>query len=421
MQRVLAVILAGGAGERLSVLASARAKPALPFGGKYRLIDFALSNCVNSKIEDVVVLAQYHPRSLIRHLGIGQPWDLDRSLGGGLHVLQPYMSRDHEGWYLGTADAVRYNLRDIEEDEPAEVLILAGDHVYTMDYRPLIEAHRTSKADVTIAVREVPAVEASRMGICELDAKGRVVAWEEKPAEPQGNLASMGVYVFSLAALRRALAAAGADFGHDIIPALLKTKAKVHGYRWGGYWRDVGTLDAYWEANLDLTGLVPSLDLFNTDWLIHTRSEERSPAKIGPDALLRHALVSHGCIINGRVENSVLAPGVLVSDGAGVRDSVVLLDVKIGERAVLDRVIVDTGARIGAGAVVGVGELPGPSNEDEPAILFSGLTVIGADAYIPANAYIGRNCRIDPGVRESDFPGLFIASGSTVRHAGQAG
>lgn len=415
MQRVLAVILAGGAGERLSILASARAKPALPFAGKYRLIDFTLSNCVNSGIKNVLVLAQYHPRSLVRHLGTGQPWDLARSLGGGLHVLQPYMSREREGWYLGTADAVRYNLPDIEESGLAEVLILAGDHIYSMDYRPLVAAHRASGADLTIAVREVPPKEASRMGICELDAEGRVVAWEEKPSEPRGNLASMGVYVFSLPALQRALSAAGHDFGHDIIPAMLAGGAHLGSHHWDGYWRDVGTLDAYWEANLDLTGLVPSLDLFDASWLIHTKSEERSPAKAGPDALIQHALVSHGCIINGQVRNSVLSPGVLVADGASVCDSVILLDAMVGPGAVLDRVIVDVRARIGAGARIGVGEVPGPANDDEPSNLYSGLTIVGADAEIPANAQIGRNCRIDPGVRATDFPGLLVPSGATVR------
>lgn len=420
MDRVIAVILAGGAGDRLSVLSARRAKPALPFAGKYRLIDFTLSNCVNSGIDNVLVLAQYHARSLIRHLGAGRAWDLDRSLGGGLHVLQPFVSRDGSDWYLGTADAVRYNLRDIEESQAELVLILAGDHVYKMDYRPLIATHRTSGADVTIAVRQVSPDEARRMGVCELDTAGNVIAWEEKPDQPRGNLASMGVYVFSRAALHQWLVPGGVDFGHNVIPAMIESSAKVVGHRWEGYWRDVGTVEAYWAANLDLVGLVPHLDLFDPAWLVYTRSEERSSAKIGPAAFIQHALISHGCIINGTVINSVLSPGVRVNDGALVRDSVVLIDVDIGPGAILDSVVVDHGARIGARARVGVGEDRSIPNFDVPQYLDTGITVIGEAAEIPPDAVVGRNCRIDPGVRSEDFPGLEIPSGASVSHLDSA-
>lgn len=418
MERVLAVILAGGAGERLSVLSAKRAKPALPFAGKYRLIDFTLSNCVNSDIDNVLVLAQYQPRSLVEHIGIGRAWDLDRLRGGGLKVLQPYLSLGGSEWYHGTADAVRYNLEDIDRErrELELVLILAGDHVYKMDYRPLLAAHRASGAEVTVAVHPVPREEASRMGVCTLDENGFVTDWEEKPSEPKSTLASMGVYVFSRRALRRWLSAERHDFGQDVIPAMLAAGARVFGYRWEGYWRDVGTLDAYWAANLDLVALVPPLDLFDPAWLIHTPSEERSSAKLGPQALVQHALVSHGCLVNGQVTNSVLSPGVLVADGAVVRDSVLLLDVEIGPGAVVDTAIVDRGARIGAGAQVGVGDKFETPNVDQPDYLNQGITVVGADAFIPEGMIIGRNCRLDPEVTASDFADDFVPSGASVRH-----
>ena len=415
MGEVLAVILAGGAGERLSVLSSIRSKPAVPFGGKFRLIDFSLSNCVNSGIDDVLVLTQFNPRSLIDHIGTGRPWDLDRMRGGGIKILQPFMSRDHSGWYLGTADAVRYNLHEIDQDGADLVVVLAGDHVYKMDYRPMIEAHRRTGAAATVAVMTVPLAEASRMGICALDEQGRIVDWEEKPAVPRSNLASMGVYVFTRAALHDWLDEAHADFGRHVIPAMLAGGAPVFGHRFEGYWRDVGTIEAYWAANLDLVGLVPPLDLFDRSWLIHTRSEERSPAKLGPDALARYSLISHGCIINGMVHNSVLSPGVRVYEGAIVRDSVILLDTEIGPGAVVDTAIIDKFVHVGAGAVVGAGEERHTPNVDEPDHLSSGITLVGERARIPAGAWIGRNCLIGPRVEEADFPGPVLSSGRSIR------
>ncbi|MGA2514464.1 MAG: sugar phosphate nucleotidyltransferase [Candidatus Limnocylindrales bacterium] len=420
MDGVLAVVLAGGAGERLSCLSAIRSKPAVPFGGKYRLIDFSLSNCVNSDIDDVLVLAQYNPRSLIDHIGTGRPWDLDRMRGGGIKILQPYMSRGHSGWYMGTADAVRYNLHEIDQDGAELVLVLAGDHVYKMDYRPMIAAHRRTGAAVTVAVRTVPPAEAYRMGILSLDSEGRVTDWEEKPAAPKSDLASMGVYVFNRAALREWLDESRSDFGRDVIPAMLAGGAAVFGHRFDGYWRDVGTIEAYWAANLDLTALVPELDLFDRSWLVHTRSEERSPAKMGPDAIVRHSLISHGCIVNGMVVNSVLSPGVTVYEGALVRDSIVLLDTEIGPGAVVDTAIIDKFVRVGAGAVVGFGSDLGTLNVDEPEHLCTGITLIGERACIPAGVRIGRNCLIEPSVVESDFPGPTVESGASVRRPDSA-
>jgi glucose-1-phosphate adenylyltransferase len=417
MRTVLAVVLAGGAGERLSVLSAIRSKPAVPFGGKFRLIDFSLSNCTNSGIDNVLVLTQYNPRSLIDHIGTGRPWDLDRMRGGGIKILQPYMSREHSGWYVGTADAVRYNLHEIDQAGADDVLVLAGDHIYKMDYRPMIEAHRATGAAVTVAVRTVPMAEASRMGICSLDADGRIVDWEEKPAVPKSDLASMGVYVFTRTALHEWLGDSRSDFGRDVIPAMLAAGAAVFGHLFDGYWRDVGTIEAYWAANLDLVGLVPPLDLFDRSWLMHTRSEERSPAKLGPDAIARHSLISHGCIINGTVLNSVLSPGVRVSEGAVVRDSIVLLDSEIGPGAVVDTSIIDKFVHVGAGAVVGMGDDRTIPNSDEPEHLYSGITVVAERVRIPAGTRIGRNCLIGPSVSESDFPGPVVPSGTSVLRA----
>ena len=417
MGDVLAVVLAGGAGERLSILSAIRSKPAVPFGGKYRLIDFSLSNCENSGIDDVLVLTQYNPRSLNDHIGTGRPWGFDRPRGLGIKLLQPYVSAQTSGWYQGTADAVRYNLHEIDQAGADMVLILGGDHVYKMDYRPMIAAHQRSGADVTIGVLTVSPEEASRMGICSLDEGGRVVDWEEKPAEPKSDLASMGIYVFSRPALHAWLTGERSDFGHDVIPAMLAGGAAVFGHRFGGYWRDVGTIEAYWKANLDLVGLVPPLDLFDRTWLIHTRSEERSPAKMGPDALTRHSLVSHGCIVNGTVLNSVLSPGVRVYEGALVRDSVILLDTEIGAGAVVDTAIIDKFVQVGAGAVVGAWDDRGTANVDEPERLFTGITVVGERSRIPPGARIGRNCLVAPRTDEADFsafPGLVVPSGASV-------
>jgi glucose-1-phosphate adenylyltransferase len=315
---------------------------------------------------------------------------------------------------------VRYNLHEIDQVGADTVLILGGDHVYKMDYRPMIAAHHRTRADLTIAVLPVLPDEATRMGICALDAKSRVVDWEEKPAEPRSDLASMGVYVFSRAALHSWLTPDVADFGHEVIPAMLAGGAAVFGHRFEGYWRDVGTVEAYWKANLDLVGLVPPLDLFDRSWLIHTRSEERSPAKLGPDAVARHSLVSHGCIVNGTVTNSVLSPGVKVSEGAVVRDSIILLDTEIGPGAVVDTAIIDKFVHIGAGAIVGSGDDRAIANVDEPERLSTGITVVGERAWIPPRARIGRNCLVEPrAVPEDFFPfaGLVVPSGASVRRA----
>jgi glucose-1-phosphate adenylyltransferase len=414
VKRPMAIILAGGEGERLSILSQERAKPAVPFGGKYRIIDFTLSNCVNSDIHDVVVLTQYNPRSLNDHIGLGRPWDLDRNQGG-VKMLQPYIARGRVAeWYRGTADAVLRNMNVVEHDSSDVVLVLAGDHIYKMDYQPFIAAHRRRRADVTIAVRRVPLAEATRMGILAMDDTDRVTDWQEKPKQPKSDLASMGVYVFSKKALRRWLSEDRVDFGRDIIPAMLEADVRVFGYRYNGYWQDVGTIQSFWEANMALLEDEPELDLYDKDWLIHTRSEERAPAKVGPTAQVHRSLISHGCVINGTVVNSVLSPGVRVDVGAVVRDSIVMFDSVIRSGAVVDRAILDKEVVIGPGAMVGEGPLPDKPNKAEPGRLNTGITVVGKRAVVPRGARIGRNVKVAADARTTDFVKRVIKSGESV-------
>jgi glucose-1-phosphate adenylyltransferase len=417
MKETMAVILAGGEGERLSILSSVRAKPAVPFGGKYRIIDFTLSNCVNSLIDNVVVLTQYNPRSLNDHIGLGRPWDLDRNTGG-VKLLQPYIARGRVAeWYRGTADAVLQNFNVIEHDGGDIILILAGDHIYKMDYQPFIAAHRRKRADVTIAVRRVPLAEASRMGILALDENDRVIEWQEKPKHPKSDLASMGVYVFSKRALRRWLSEDRSDFGRDVIPAMLDGGARVFGYHFDGYWQDVGTVQSYWEANLALLEDRPELDLYDRDWTIHTKSEERAPAQVGPTAQVHRSMISHGCVINGTVVNSVLSPGVRVDVGAVVRDSIVMFDSIIRSGAVVDRAILDKEVVVGPGAIVGDGPDFDTPNKQEPGRLNTGITVVGKRANIPRGARIGRNVKIAGDVKTTDFATRVVKSGASIESA----
>ncbi|HEX7171221.1 MAG TPA: sugar phosphate nucleotidyltransferase [Candidatus Limnocylindria bacterium] len=412
---VLTLILAGGEGERLSILSQVRAKPGVPFGGKYRIIDFALSNAVNSGLTDVGILTQYAPRSLIDHIGVGRPWDLDRSRGG-VALLQPFIGRGRaRDWYQGTADAVLQNVDFIEDRSPDLVLVLAGDHVYKMDYRPFIEMHRAKRAAVTCAVRRVPIEEAHRFGILDVSREGRVTAFVEKPPEPRSNLVSMGVYVFSWPAMRELLSPDRVDFGRHVLPWMVENRKRVYAYEFGGYWQDVGTVESYWSTSLDLLSDDPGIELNDLGWLMYTKSEERPPARIGPGAVISRSMISHGCVIEGRVEHSVLSPGVRVAAGAVVRDSIVMFDAVIERGAQLDRAIVDKEASIGSGAQVGVGEDMRP-NKDEPARLYAGITLVGKRARVPRGVEIGRNCRIDPNVTERDFARRRrIRSGGTVK------
>jgi glucose-1-phosphate adenylyltransferase len=415
VKRVLSIVLAGGEGERLSILSALRAKPAVPFGGKYRIIDFTLSNCVNSEIDNVLVLTQYNPRSLNDHIGAGRPWDLDRTRGG-IQLLQPYIARGRPSeWYRGTADAVLQNVNVIRQFPGDIVLVLAGDHIYKMDYGPFVQHHRRHRADVTVAVQQVPLNDAHRFGILALGDDDRVIEWQEKPKQPKSDLASLGIYVFSKRALLEWLDESRTDFGANILPAMLAGGARVFGYRFEGYWQDVGTIQSYWQAQMDLLEEHPGLDLYDRDWLIHTRSEERAPARIGPTANVHRSLISHGCLIWGTVERSVLSPGVRVDPGAVVRDSIVMFDTVVRAGAVVDHAIVDKEVSIGPNAVVGHGADMDTPNKSEPERLNTGITVVGKRAVVPTGVRLGRNVRIGERVRAADYGGRrSIASGGTV-------
>jgi len=423
MSKVLAVILAGGQGERLSLLSQKRAKPAVPFAGKYRIIDFALSNCVNSGISDVAVLTQYRPHSLHDHIGIGKPWDLDRQKGG-VRLLQPYRGHQESEWYQGTADAVYQNLDFIMEGRYDYVLILAGDHIYRMDYGPMIAFHQQRNADVTFGAVVVPIEEGHRFGILETDAEGRVNSFEEKPAKPRGTLGSMGIYVFSRDTLTRVLiedaraletssSTSKHDFGHNIIPAMVQRSERVYAYPFTGYWQDVGTIQSYWEAHMELLGDHPAFDLYDPSWVIHTRSEERPPAHVHSGAKVVSSLISHGCVIKGQVERSVLSPGVVVEENAVVRDSILLFDTVIGAGSVVDRAILDKEVIVGKNCQVGYGDDMTP-NKLEPGRLNTGITLIGKRAHLPDNLKVGRNCKIGTDLRPEDFPSDTLTSGETI-------
>ena len=424
MSKVLAVILAGGQGERLSLLSQKRAKPAVPFAGKYRIIDFALSNCVNSGITDVAVLTQYRPHSLHDHIGIGRPWDLDRQKGGVV-MLQPYIGQQESEWYLGTADAVYQNLDFIMEARYDYVLILAGDHIYRMDYSPMIAFHQQRNAAATLGAVIVPLEEGHRFGILETDAEGRVQSFEEKPAQPRGTLGSMGIYVFSRDTLTRVLiddaraSETGAtptqhDFGRNIIPSMMARGERVFAYPFSGYWQDVGTIQSYWQAHMELLSDQPAFDLYDPSWIIHTRSEERPPAHIRSGANIHSSLISHGCIIKGQVERSVLSPGVVVEENAVVRDSILLFDTVIGAGSVVDHAILDKEVIVGKNCQIGFGDDMTKPNKLEPSRLNTGITLIGKRVHLPDNLTVGRNCKIGTDLRPEDFPTDTLASGETI-------
>jgi glucose-1-phosphate adenylyltransferase len=410
--KTLVMIMAGGASEDLSVLTADRAEPAIPFGGKFRIIDFPLSNTVNSGLYNVALLTQYMPRSLNEHVGVGKPWDLDRSQGG-VRLLQPYMGHGQSGWQRGTADAVRRNMHFIGEQRVDNVLLLAGDHIYKMDYRPMLRFHQETQADVTVGVRRVSPFETHRFGIVSVESDMRVTGFKEKPRRSKETLASMGIYVFKFQALKEILTDETVnDFGRDVLPAILDSY-RVYAYAFEGYWADVGTLQAYWEANMALLAETPALDLYDPQWVIHTRSEEQPPVKVGSSAWVGGNLLSNGCIIEGIVERSILSPGVRVAPGAVVRDSVVMNDAVISSNAKIERAIIDKEVWIGEGAEIGYG-VDNVPNRRHPERLNTGLSVIGKRARIPTGIRIGHNVIINPDVTEAHFQSDFLPSGETV-------
>ncbi len=409
-----AVILAGGEGQRLGVLTDRRAKPAVPFAGKYRIIDFTLSNCVNSGIFDIMILTQYRPHSLIEHIGAGRPWDLDRGFTGGVHVYQPYRGRLDTDWYRGTADAIYQNLSFVERGGPDLVLVLAGDHIYKMNYGALIGYHAECNADVTIATLNVTREEATRMGILATDADSRVTQFVEKPADPPGTLASMGIYVFGRKTLAQMLTDdakkrdSSHDFGKDIIPRMVGGGMRVFAYAFQGYWVDVGTVEAYWQTHMDLLKHPPPLDLNDRSWVVHTQSEERPPVKIQQGAVVKDSMITDGCVISvgARVERSVLSPGVWIGPDAVVRDSVILTDTAVDEGARVDRAIVDKVVRIGKRARVG----QRPKAGEGP-----GITTVGKNAQIPDRIAVRRGAIIDADATPEYFSASALRQRSKAR------
>lgn len=405
----LALILAGGKGTRLDILSNKRSKPALPFAGKYRIIDFTLSNCSQSGIFDIAILTQYLPLSLNEHIGAGKPWDLDRN-NSSVTLLQP-----HDMWYRGTADAVNKNLAFIAKKKPKYVLILSGDHIYKMDYRKLIAQHKASEARLTIACQPVPKEDISRFGIMTTNASDEIIEFQEKPQTSNSTLASMGVYLFDFDLLNEVLCELkeeNLDFGNHIIPHLIKnTQKTVYAYQFNAYWQDVGTYDSYLEANLEMVNVYTKLDLYDSSWKVFTKSEERPPVKIHDSALVKNSLVSNGCIIEGTVINSVLSPGVRVGKGSVIKDSIIMNDTILSENVTIDRCIIDKHVVIGRDTLLGYGDDLTP-NIKKPDILSSGITVVEKSSVIPDGMTIGRNCRI---FNHATYVDKIIPSGSTVK------
>jgi glucose-1-phosphate adenylyltransferase len=417
-KNIVAMVLAGGVGSRLNILARKRAKPAIPFGGIYRIIDFTMSNIANSGVEVVGVLTQYKPQSLVEHLEDGRPWDLFGRTRV-VEVLPPKTGEEISDWYRGTSDAVWQNFGFIDDYAPEHVLIVSGDHIYNMNYNLLAEFHQQRNADATVCLVRVPEEEARHFGIAVTDQESRITDWDEKPARPKSNLASMGVYLFNREILAWALAKAakksGHDFAKDVIPLLLKQK-RVFGYEFNGYWRDVGTLDAYWNANLDLLQAGSGLDIEN--WQVKTNMTDRGEigdrpsAYFGRLAQIRNSLISRGCVIDGTVDNSILSPGVRVGHKAIIRDSIIFHDVTIGAQVSIKRAIIDKDVVIADAAQIGIGDsLP---NETFPSQLYTGLVIIGKTVRIPAGGRVGTNTIIKPGTDLARKKLRDIAPGTTV-------
>lgn len=416
---MIAMLLAGGQGSRLGVLTSRVAKPAVAFGGKYRIIDFPLSNCINSGIDTVGVLTQYQPLRLNKHIGIGIPWDLDRN-EGGVTVLPPYEKVGKTEWYTGTANAIYQNLAYMESFSPDYVLILSGDHIYKMDYEVMLDFHKAHNADVSIAVMPVPQEEANRFGIVVTDENGRITEFQEKPEHPKSNLASMGIYIFSWKALKEALIAlaeqSNCDFGKHVIPYCHEKGETLVAYKYNGYWKDVGTLGSYWEANMELIDIIPEFNLYEEFWKIYTKNDILPPQYISGDAVLDRCLIGDGTEIYGEVHNSIIGCGVVIEAGAVVRDSIIMQNAVIRAGATVDRAIIAEQAVIGERAQLGVGEeVP---NKVKPAVYAFGLTVIGEGTVIPPDVRIGKNTAVTGETVPEDYPGGQLAGGEILDKAG---
>ena len=418
-KEMIAMLLAGGQGSRLGVLTADVAKPAVAFGGKYRIIDFPLSNCINSGIDTVGVLTQYQPLVLNSHIGIGIPWDLDRT-NGGVTVLPPYERSDNSEWYSGTANAIYQNLRYMESYNPEYVLILSGDHIYKMDYEAMLDFHKQNNADVTIAAFPVPMEEASRFGVVVTDENKQITEFEEKPEHPKSNLASMGIYIFSWPVLREALVTlkdqSNCDFGKHIIPYCHEKGQRIFAYEFNGYWKDVGTLGSYWEANMELIDLIPEFNLYEEFWKIYTNQPTIEPQFIGPTANISKAIIGAGDRIRGEVTGSVLGSKVIVGEGSVVRDSIIMAGTEIGENCVIEKAIIAENVKIGEGVKIGVGEEA--ESTLNASIYGFGLAVIGEGSVIPDGVTIGKNTAIRGETEPEDYPNGELESGGYIIKAG---
>ena len=419
-KEMIAMLLAGGQGSRLGVLTAKVAKPAVAFGGKYRIIDFPLSNCINSGVDTVGVLTQYQPLRLNTHIGIGIPWDLDRNVGG-VSILPPYEKSSNSEWYTGTANAIYQNLDYMQSFNPDYVLILSGDHIYKMDYEVMLDFHKANKADVTIAAMPVPMEEASRFGIVVTDSEGRIQEFEEKPEHPSSNLASMGIYIFSWPVLKEALIRLSeqphCDFGKHIIPYCHAKGQRLFAYEYNGYWKDVGTLSSYWEANMELIDIIPEFNLYEEFWKIYTNSANLPPQYIAEEGVVDRCIISNGTEIYGEVHNSVIGAGVTIKKGAVVRDSIVMKQTVIGENDIIDKSIIAENVTVGDNVVMGVGEdIP---NKEKPDVYSFGLVTIGENTVIPSNVTIGKNTAIVGQTCAGDYPGGVLESGETLNKEGE--
>ena len=418
-KEMIAMLLAGGQGSRLGVLTSDVAKPAVAFGGKYRIIDFPLSNCINSGIDTVGVLTQYQPLRLNTHIGIGIPWDLDRN-NGGVTVLPPYERSNDSEWYTGTANAIYQNLRYMENYNPEYVLILSGDHIYKMDYEVMLDFHKANNADVTIATMPVPLEEASRFGIVIADENKKIMDFEEKPKEPRSNLASMGIYIFSWKVLRDALIELkdqqNCDFGKHIIPYCFEKQKRLFAYEFNGYWKDVGTLGSYWEANMELIDLIPEFNLYEEYWKIYTKCDTIEPQYIAQEGHVERCIIGEASEIHGAVVNSVIGPNVYIGPGTVVRDSIIMKDTCIGGNVTINKSIVAENCRIEDGVTLGIGEeVP---NKLNASVYAFGLVTIGDNSVVPENVKVGKNTAISGVTQKEDYPDGVLASGEVIIKAG---
>lgn len=419
-KEMIAMLLAGGQGSRLGVLTAKVAKPAVTFGGKYRIIDFPLSNCINSGIDTVGVLTQYQPLRLNTHIGIGIPWDLDRNVGG-VSVLPPYERSTNSEWYTGTANAIYQNLEYMETYNPDYVLILSGDHIYKMDYKIMLDYHKANNADITIAAMPVPMEEASRFGVVVTDKDSRITEFEEKPEHPKSNLASMGIYIFSWKVLKEALIKLknqqGCDFGKHVIPYCFENNKRIFAFEYNGYWKDVGTLSSYWEANMELIDIIPVFNMYEEFWKIYTKTDALPPQYVSKDAYIEKSIIGEGSEIYGQVYNSVIGTSVTIEEGAVVRDSIIMQGSVVKKGSVINKAIIAENVDIGENTQLGVGEeVP---NVEKPKIYNSGLVTIGENSVIPDGIKIGKNTAISGVTVPEDYTDGMLPGGGIIIKAGE--